>query len=53
MADSERFNIDLPPSFKFRKGTPEEKEKQLEEYTDKLTIALDEMFKRLFNRLLP
>jgi 5'-deoxynucleotidase YfbR-like HD superfamily hydrolase len=50
---SEQFNIDLPPPFKFRKGTQEERDKQLEEYIAKLTIALDEMFKRLFNRLLP
>jgi len=47
---TEHFNVDLPPPFRFKKGTQEEKEKQIEEYLRKLLYAIDEAFKRLFNR---
>jgi hypothetical protein len=46
----EQFNIDLPARFQFTESEQEKKDKELEEYLNKLTIQLDEMFKRLFNR---
>lgn len=45
---AEQFNIDLTPPFRYRDG---DKEKQLEDYIGRLLIQLDEMFKRLFNRV--
>ena len=45
---SEKFNVDLPPPFRYREG--DDKEKQIEDYLSRLTIQMDEMFKRLFNR---
>lgn len=48
---TERFNIDLPPPFRFRETTQEDKDRELEDYISRLTIALDEMLKRLFYRV--
>ena len=49
---AEQFNVDLPPPFHFRPGTEEEKEKQLEDYLNRLMVAIEEMLRRLFTRLL-
>ena len=48
---SEQFNVDLPPRFQYIKGDEKEKEKQAEDYLNKLSIQLDEMFKRLHNKV--
>jgi len=46
----EQFNVDLPPRFEYGEGEQTEKDRELEDYLSKLTISLDEMFKRIFNR---
>jgi hypothetical protein len=48
---SEQFNIDLPPRFEFTEKEQEKKDVELEDYLNKMTVQLDEMFKRIFNRL--
>ena len=48
---AEQFNIDLPPRFQFIEGGQREKEEQIEDYLNRLSIQLDEMFKRLYNRV--
>lgn len=47
---AEQFNIDLPSRFQYTETEQDKKDKELEEYLSRLTIQLDEMFKRLFNR---
>lgn len=47
----EQFNVDLPPVFRFREGSQEEREKQVEEYLHQLSRSVDEMMKRLFLRM--
>ena len=48
---AEQFNIDLPPRFEFTETDQDKKDKEIEDYLNKLTIQIDEMFKRLFNRV--
>lgn len=48
---AERFNIYLPPRFQFKAETDEERRKELEEYLAKLTKAIEEMTRRMWNRL--
>ena len=48
---SEQFNIDLPSRFQFTETEQSKKDVELEDYLNKLTVQLDEMFKRLFNRV--
>jgi hypothetical protein len=47
----EHFNIDLPFRFQFTETEQDKKDVELEDYLNKLGIQLDEMFKRLFNRV--
>lgn len=48
---AEIFNVDLPPRFQYKPGTEEEVKRDVEEYLDRFSSAIDEMFKRVFNRL--
>ena len=48
---AEEFNVDLPPRFKYTRTTIDAKEKELEEYVRKFSVSTDEMFRRLFHRL--
>ena len=48
---SERFNTDLPFRFSFTETEQGLKDVELTEYLDKLSIQIDEMFKRLWSRL--
>ena len=48
---SEKFNIDLPSRFEYTEEEQAKKDKELEDYLNKLSIQIDEMFKRLFNRV--
>ena len=47
---SEQFNTDLPSRFTFTETDQLKKDEEIETYLNRLTIQLDEMFKRLFNR---
>jgi hypothetical protein len=47
----EQFNTDLPSRFQFTETEQSKKDVELEDYLNKLTVQLDEMFKRLFNRV--
>lgn len=47
---SEQFNVDLPSRFQFTEMEQGKKEREIEDYLNKLSIQIDEMFKRLFNR---
>lgn len=48
----EQFNVDLPPRFTFSGTTQEERDAQLTEYLNRLSVQIEDMFKRLFNRYL-
>jgi hypothetical protein len=48
---AEQFNIDLPPRFQFTETEQGKKDIEIEDYLNKLGIQIDEMFKRLFNRV--
>ena len=48
---SKQFSTDLPPRFQFTETDQGKKDKEIEDYLNKLTVQLDEMFKRLFNRV--
>ena len=48
---SEQFNVDLPSRFRYIETEQRKRDEELEEYLNKFTIQTDEMFKRLFNRL--
>lgn len=48
---AEIFNTDLPPRFQYKPGTEEELQRDIEEYLDRFSFSVDEMFKRVFNRL--
>ena len=51
MTETEKFTPDLPPTFRFSPGTQEEKERQVEEWLERMREAVDENLKRLFNRV--
>ena len=46
----ERFSIDLPPRFLYKESDARKRDKELEDYLNKFSIQVEEMFKRLFNR---
>jgi len=48
---AKQFNIDLPPRFQFTETEQGKRDRELEEYLNKLNVQLDEMFKRLFYRV--
>lgn len=48
---AELFNVDLPPRFQYKPGSGEEMKRDVEDYLERLSSAVDEMFKRVFDRL--
>ena len=48
---AERFNTDLPSSFRFREKEQEKKDGELEDYLSSLVRHIDETLRRVFNRL--
>jgi len=48
---SEQFNIDLPRRFQYTETEQSKKDAELGDYLNKLSMQLDEMFKRMFNRV--
>jgi len=48
---SEKFNINLPRRFQYTEEEQGKKDKELEDYLNRLTIQIDDMFRNLFNRV--
>jgi len=48
---AELFNVDLPPHFSYKPGSEEEARREVEDYLERLSSSIDEMFRRVFDRL--
>lgn len=47
----EQFSVDLPPRFQFTETEQDKKDREVEDYLSSLSRQVDEMFKRMFNRV--